>query len=322
MEELSIQRQKRIAERSAAGSSPATSKRIPAGKISTATSTKNERPKVQSPSQETRKSVFRSTTIDRLATARAKPKVPPTESKPAQPKKATLEATKSKPAQPKNATLKANGLSQKAAGAGNNKPSPNTVKHDINRKEDGTIATAAKPVDLVTTQAAQSVDGIGDFKDFKELCSVASTEKNAGNMISGDNIDDKGCNGDSLNIDSSAQHDHSKSGDEGFTKVAPVVCEVIKTFDDLGQYISETKMHLVPESPNKALNLCAVDNRENGGFCEILESHEKSEIEISTPPPDVINPEPVHSRKKWSRDENSPKAAKGFRKLLLFGRKG
>ncbi|PNT59338.1 hypothetical protein POPTR_001G403700v4 [Populus trichocarpa] len=298
MEELSIERQKRIAERSSGGSGPATSKRIPAGKVPTAISIKNEKPKTQSPSQDTKKPVFRSSTIDRLATARATPK---------------LSSTESKAAQPKKATLKANVLSQKAAGAGNT--SPNTVKSDINRKKDGTIATAEKPVDLIPTQASQSAEGINDFRDIKELQSVSSAKNKAGNMISGDSLDDKGCNGDSLHKDSSA-------GDEGFSKVAPVVCEYIETPGDHGEYTSETTIHHVPESPNKALNLCAVNIRENGGFSEILELPEKSEIEISTPPPDEINPEPIHSRKKWNSDENSPKAAKGFRKLLLFGRKG
>ncbi|XP_061984373.1 COP1-interacting protein 7-like [Populus nigra] len=306
MEELLIQRQKRIAERNAAGSIPATSKRIPAGKVSTSTSIKNEKPKSKSPSQETKKPLFRSSTIDRLATARATTKSPSTELKAAQPKKANL---------------KANGLAQKAAGADNKKP-PNTVKSDVNRKKVGTIARAEKPADLLPMQAAQSADEIDGFKDIKELHSVASTENNAGNMISAGNLDDKGCNGDSLHMDSSAPHNHSRAGDEGFSKVAPVVCEDIETSDNHGEYISETIINPVLESPNRALNPCAVDIRENGAFSEILESPEKSEIEISTPPPDEINPEPIHSRKKWNSEDNSPKVAKGFRKLLLFGRKG
>uniref|UniRef100_A0A6N2LAE3 COP1-interacting protein 7 n=1 Tax=Salix viminalis TaxID=40686 RepID=A0A6N2LAE3_SALVM len=302
MEELSIERQKRIAERSAGGSGPATSRRIPAGKVPTAISTKNEKPKTQSPSQDAKKPVIRSSTIDRLATARATPKLPSTESKAVQPKKATL---------------KANVLSQKAAGAGNT--SPDTVQSDINQKKDGAGATGERPVDLIPAQASQYSEGINDFKDIKEMHSVSSTKNNAGIMISGDSLDDKGCNGDSLRIESSALPDHSKTGDEGFSKLAPVACGNVETSNDHGEYISETTIHQVPESPNKALNLCAIDVRENGGFSEIMES---SEIEISTPPPDEINPEPLHSRKKWNSDENSPKAAKGFRKLLLFGRKG
>ncbi|KAG5235514.1 hypothetical protein OIU76_025545 [Salix suchowensis] len=303
-EELLIQRQKRIAERNAAGSCPATSKRIPAGKVSVSTSIRNEKPKSKSPSQETKKPLFRSSTIDRLATARATTKSPSTELKAAQPKKPNL---------------KANGSAQKASGADNKKP-PNKVKSDVNRKKAGTIARAEKPVDLVPIKAAQSADEIDGFKDIKELHSVASTENNAGNMISAGILDGKGCNGDSLHMDSSASQ--SKAVDEGFSKVAPVVCEDIETSDNHGEYISETIIHPVLESPNMALNPCAVAIRGNDAFSEILESPEKSEIEISTPPPDEINPESIHSRKKWNSDENSPKVAKGFRKLLMFGRKG
>ncbi|KAJ6298090.1 hypothetical protein OIU76_019258 [Salix suchowensis] len=91
MEELSIERQKRIAERSAGGSGPATSKRIPARKVPTAISTKNEKPKTQSPSQDAKKPVIRSSTIDRLATARATPKLPSTESKAVPTQKGNLE---------------------------------------------------------------------------------------------------------------------------------------------------------------------------------------------------------------------------------------
>ncbi|KAJ6728042.1 COP1-INTERACTING PROTEIN 7 [Salix koriyanagi] len=210
---------------------------------------------------------------------------------------------------------------QKASGADNKKP-PNKVKSDVNRKKAGTIARAEKPVDLVPIKAAQSADEIDGFKDIKELHSVASTENNAGNMISAGILDGKGCNGDSLHMDSSASHNHAKAVDEGFSKVAPVVCEDIETSDNHGEYISETIIHPVLESPNMALNPCAVAIRGNDAFSEILESPEKSEIEISTPPPDEINPESIHSRKKWNSDENSPKVAKGFRKLLMFGRKG
>lgn len=307
MEELLIQRQKRIAERSSVSSSRATSKRIPAEKMSAGTTIKNEKPKIQSPSQETKKPVFRSSTIDRLAAARTTPKVA---------------STQSKPAQPKKATLKANVLSQKSANADNKQTNASKVKSDVLQKKDGTVATIEKPTDLAATQATQPKDGSDDFKDIKELHSIASMEKNEGKLISQrDTLDDKGCNGDPLHMDSSAKLHHLKGDDEGLSKSAPVFCEDRKTSNDHGEYISEMMIHPMPESPNKALNLSSVDIRENGGIIEKLHSPKKSEIEISTPPPEEINPQPIHSRKKWNNDENSPKAAKGFRKLLLFGRK-
>ncbi|KAL6543251.1 COP1-interacting protein 7 [Orobanche hederae] len=45
-------------------------------------------------------------------------------------------------------------------------------------------------------------------------------------------------------------------------------------------------------------------------------------VNISTPPEtDETNQESIHSRKKWNNGESSPKIPKGFRRLLLFGRK-
>ncbi|KAL6538357.1 COP1-interacting protein 7 [Orobanche gracilis] len=45
-------------------------------------------------------------------------------------------------------------------------------------------------------------------------------------------------------------------------------------------------------------------------------------VNISTPPEtDETNQESIHSGKKWNNGESSPKIPKGFRRLLLFGRK-
>ncbi|KAG6591978.1 COP1-interacting protein 7, partial [Cucurbita argyrosperma subsp. sororia] len=76
---------------------------------------------------------------------------------------------------------------------------------------------------------------------------------------------------------------------------------------------------------NKALDPSAMNTGENGVADHIAATPEISEIEIetSTPPStnDMISEYTTHSRKKWMSDENSPKAPKGFRKLLFFGRK-
>ncbi|KAJ9153614.1 hypothetical protein P3X46_027039 [Hevea brasiliensis] len=252
MEELMIQRQKRIAERSAIGNSSATSKRMPVKKTS---SLKKEESKAQPPSQETEKKVFRSSTIDRLATARTTPKVEYAQS-------IVI------PAQPKKAPLKANGLSQKTAGA-DKKSSPITVKTDGPQKKGRKEAMSEDPKEVPATS------NINEFKDVKELHSIAPVDKNEGNVISQrDTFDDKGSNGSLSHINSSAQLDHIKGNDVGLSIAAPILSENIKTSDT-----------------------------------------------ISTPPPAEINAEPVHSRKKLNSDESSPKATKGFRKLLLFGRK-
>ncbi|KAF2285996.1 hypothetical protein GH714_009562 [Hevea brasiliensis] len=297
MEELLIQRQKRIAERSASGNSPATSKRMLVKRTS---SLKNEESKTQPPSQETKKTLFRSSTIDRLASARTMPKV---------------ESAQSKPAEPKKASSKANGLPQKTAGA-DKKLSPKTVKPNVPQKKESKVAAAEE---LKKVPATESID---QFKDIKELHSVDSLEKDEGNMISRtDTSNDKGYSGSVPHMDSSAQLDHLKGNDEGLSMAAPILAENIKTSGDHDHYTSEMTKHPVPESPNEDLNLSAENIRDNGMKTENVPSPEKSEIQISTPPPAEINPETVHSRKKWNSDETSPKAAKGFRKLLLFGRK-
>ncbi|KAL0320693.1 UNVERIFIED_CONTAM: COP1-interacting protein 7 [Sesamum radiatum] len=51
-------------------------------------------------------------------------------------------------------------------------------------------------------------------------------------------------------------------------------------------------------------------------------SPEISVMNISTPPSNYeTSPELSHSRKKWNNGESSPKIPKGFRRLLLFGRR-
>jgi len=91
MEELAIQRQKRIAERSSSsGFSAVTTKRTATVNKTATPSMKTEKPKIQTPIEETKKlhkPVLRSSTIDRLATARITQKVSSTQSKPEQPKK-------------------------------------------------------------------------------------------------------------------------------------------------------------------------------------------------------------------------------------------
>uniref|UniRef100_A0A0A0L285 Uncharacterized protein n=1 Tax=Cucumis sativus TaxID=3659 RepID=A0A0A0L285_CUCSA len=95
------------------------------------------------------------------------------------------------------------------------------------------------------------------------------------------------------------------------------------------QNISNGHNELTPERivdfvvlSDKALGPSVLNTGENGVADHILATPEISEIEISTPPPssnEMISEYTTHSRKKWMSDENSPKAPKGFRKLLFFG---
>ncbi|XP_059441311.1 COP1-interacting protein 7 isoform X2 [Corylus avellana] len=330
LEELALQRQKRIAERSASsGFSAATKKTATVNKTAT-TSMKTEKPKIQTPIEETKKvnkPVLRSSTIDRLATARVTQKVSSTQSKLEQPKKSTLKAN----------GVGATTLPQKTAGAENKKPS-DAIKVSTNlnqalssdsdvQAKDSMDSTAGLLAKSSAAQATEANDALV-LKDIKELRSKSSTEKNGENVIS--HQDDGDCNEDSLNMASSVPtEDHVPRLDqlegnvEGLSK-ASSVHTVEKTLSEGPQEdIPEIAIHPMPASPNKNLMSYAENIEANGATNENFPvSSEISEIEISTPPPsNGAVSEQIHSRKKWESDENPTKSAKGFKRLLLFGRK-
>ncbi|GLT69370.1 hypothetical protein SLA2020_415270 [Shorea laevis] len=334
MEELRIQRQKRIAERSGAtGFKSAPPKRSLAVNKTVVTSTKSEKPKTQVQTLETnkvQKPVLRSSTIERLATARNTSKV---------------SSSESKSSQPKRATLKANGsttISQKAPHTGDKKSSPDKEKladnknglikaekvlpheSDAQIKEDYMEATATSPMELVASQAAQPADAIDDFKDIKELHST-SIEKTEGNTASQKNgSEDRSSYANVPDMhevaeEQSLQPDPVK-GDEESTEASTVVRED-KTLPECFTESVPEKVHPLQVPPKKTVKFSTVNMEEDGSINDKHLLPKVSEIEISTPPNNEIITEPVSSRKKWNNDESSPKAVKGFRKLLLFGRK-
>lgn len=305
-----IQRQRRIAERSS-------SKKTGTGNK---TSVKNEKPKVH-PSNETKKlhkPVLRNSTIERLATARVSQKVSPTQAKSGPTKKPTS---------------KSNGVpSQKTAGTEKKKPGPKDVK-SLNKKDDKknkneellvkTNAQAQHDVEaaiMVPTKhsAVQPVepnDSNVGLKDIMELGRTSSAGKNSGHLISERESMPK--NVGHLDMKSSVPNmDRASEGDLSRGEVLDKVSSVPR--EDKPEHI----INPTAASPNKAQAVSAVSSK------VYHESHEnnavlpkKSGIEISTPPPSGgVMLEPVHSRKKWNSDEDSSKAAKGFRKLLFFGR--
>lgn len=337
MEELMIQRQKRIAERSSSkGSSTETTKRTPTVNKTAVTSMKNEKPNIQTPIQETKKPhkpVLRSSTIDRLATARTTQKVSLTQSKSDQPKKSTLKAN----------GVAATNLPKKTAGAENEKPTPSTVKPSDEKKDpknlnqtlssdtdfqakDGMGSVAEFPVKSSAAQVTQTDDAL-DLKDIKELHTTASIEKNEETVNSHrDILDDGNCNGNSLKMASSVPtEDHiltvvqQEGNVDGLSHAYSVQTEE-KT---LSEGPHEITLHPMPASPDKVL----IPSAENLGANDAINENfrvtpEISEIEISTPPPgNGAVSDSNHSRKKWDNDENSTKATKGFRRLLMFGRK-
>ncbi|XP_021287750.1 uncharacterized protein LOC110419161 [Herrania umbratica] len=323
IEELRIQRQKRIAERSAArGANPLASRRS-----STENKTSTISLKSQPSTQDTKKSpkpVLRSSTIERLATARNTSKASSAESKASQPKKSTLkENGSSTTVSQKTARVEDKESSSNKVRASDKKSGPNKVlsSDSVALGKDSKEVTVALPMEPATPKETQPTDIVDDFKDIQELQST-SIEKTEEKEISQRNTsEDRSSNGNMLNEDKPVQLDHVK-GDEELTKASTVVSEDKRAPEDFVEDIPEMTVHPLPPPPVKTVKFATVNIEGNGGMNEKFLSPRISEIEISTPPPnDGMNAEPVHSRKKWNNDETSPKAAKGFRKLLFFGRK-
>lgn len=312
MEELLIERQKRIAERSASrGANTAASKRVSEeSKTEKAQDTK----KINKPAP-----VLRTSTIERLATAKTTPKVSTTRSNVGQSEKQSVKAN----------GVVASTLPQKTSLGMNKKPSPNkgkpseNVSKSLNRAlspesdvqvEDCIETKEALPKESTAVHVTQLCHTTDELKDIKLSHTSSLTEKNEGNL-----------DASSFNLDSSIpgkdlsdKKNHIVgSSDCGLAKESPVLIK------HNSKQISEISVHPRLPSPNKDSIVPAVDIEENGAATDILPAaREISGIEISTPPPsDGMTTEAIHSRKKWNSDENSPKAAKGFRKLLLFGRK-
>ncbi|CAH8318247.1 unnamed protein product [Eruca vesicaria subsp. sativa] len=270
MEELLIQRQKRIAEKSSGNSSsvssPVTSKKTPAGTKTVKTTVKNEK----TPEAVKAKPVLRSSTIERLAVARTAPKEP--QQKPVN-KKTTkpVVGNKTEKPQDKKPSRKGPGLSRD--------PSLE-IKETV--EESSQSYLPVKQVDELLPPAASSLD---DFKDIKET--ITNHQK---------------------------VEEQTKIDDEEIVKKTPVCEDKEVTSNPCSEDVGEVKTsQQKPLSPKKSVTFSETNMEEKYFFSPTV-----SETEISTPPAT----EQDHSRKKWNSEETSPKAtAKGFRKLLMFGRK-
>lgn len=333
MEELLIQRQKRIAEKSAtSGSSPLTSKKASTENRTGKASTKNEKAKIQSPAEETKKinkPVLRSSTIDRLATARTVPKELPIKSKSSQPKKLSQKANGTAAtlsqniacADDKKSTPKKSISSDKKNGQ-NNIGKLLSHESDLKSKEDPREAATGLLVELAEEKATQHADIVDDFKNIKELRSISSIEKveAEGNLPSQVKTDDKNSNG--VNPEDELAQSKYLNGHREILNESTAICEDKNISNDSSEHTPEITVHPKSTAPKKVVKFSDVTMEDNVVVNQHYLLSKVSEIEISTPPTDEMSTEQVHSRKKWSSQEHSPKAAKGFRKLLLFGRKG
>ncbi|KAE8733607.1 COP1-interacting protein 7, putative isoform 1 [Hibiscus syriacus] len=363
IEELRIQRQKRIAERSAAnGFNSVTSVRNSMENKASSTPMKN-----QPETQETKKvpkPVLRRSTIERLATAQNTPKVSSAESRPNQPKKSTLKdsgSSKTGSRKTKSSTNKVKASDKKS---GTNKA--HSSDSDALGKDSKEVTVAPE-----ATQQTAMVDDSKDIQELQSTTSIVTPEENEISQSSKGNhlIEDKKSGTDKAHSNDSDAH----GKDSKEVTVAPEATQqtaIVDDSEDIQELQSTTSIvtpeeneisqsskgnHLteddkpvqldhvnaedcnedipeiitvdpVPPSPNKNVTFPTVNAEMNRKMNEKDESPRIiSEIEIiSTPPPpnEVMEMEPaMHSRKKWNTSQNSPKAAKGFKKLLFFGRK-
>ncbi|XP_038996661.1 COP1-interacting protein 7-like [Hibiscus syriacus] len=287
--------------------------------------------KNQPKTQETKKvpkPVLRRSTIERLATARNTSKVSSAESRLNQPKKPTLKTgsqkaksntNKAKASDKKSGTNKAHSNDSDAHGKDSNEitVAPETTQqiaivddsNDIQELQNKAHSSDSdahgkdSKEGTIAPEATQQIAVVDDCKDILELQSTTLIVTPEENEIS------QSYKGNHLIEDNKpVQSDHVNAGD----------CN-----EDIPEMIT---VDPAPPSPNKTVASSTVNIKTNSDMNEKDESPRIiSEIEInSTPPPpnEVMEKEPaVHSKKKWNTGQNSSKAAKGFRKLLFFGRK-
>ncbi|XP_039002713.1 COP1-interacting protein 7-like, partial [Hibiscus syriacus] len=155
----------------------------------------------------------------------------------------------------------------------------------------------------IAPKATQQTASVDDSEDIQELQSTTSIVTPEENEIS-----------------------PSSKGNHLIEDNKPVLSDHVNAEDcneDIPEMITADP---APPSPNKTVTSSTVNIETNSEMNEKDESPRIiSEIEIISIlplPNEVMEKEPaVYSRKKWNTGQNSPKAAKGFRKLLFFGRK-
>ncbi|KAK7244347.1 hypothetical protein RIF29_39167 [Crotalaria pallida] len=313
-EELMAQRQKRIAERSA-------SKKTEKETKTSLTSAKKEKNKVYPSSEETKelhKPVLRKSTIERLATARVSQKDSPSQAKSGPTKKPSL---------------KANGVSlQKTDGTVKKKQAPKEVKssnkkddvkktngaviHDTNAKAHNEIkGKVLMPVNSSDVQSAKPNNNHIGLENNGELPKTLS-EKHESHSISKEEHVLESV--DQLHMDPSLpNHDRTFGAKEVSDKLSSL------PDDNKPQHITDVITNPAEILSSKPQTVSAANSKVNNEIEESNDVFNKvSDKQSSTPPPShQVMQEPVYSRKKWNSGEDSSKAAKGFRKLLFFGRK-
>ncbi|GAB2277885.1 COP1-interacting protein 7 [Dionaea muscipula] len=284
-EELLLRRQKRIAERSAGiGHSPGMPKK-PQSKAVPA-SNRAGKPKAQpslvDESNKATKSVFKNSPVERLAAARTTQKVIVTSHKSGAPKRESSKA---------NGQNTGRGL-PKAVRAQDKKL--NQIKNE--KSDDKNVTEDASEVILSISEAKVE-------KHSKDnTVGIPPEFQTRGGGVHAPHISHDFEAIRELHITSSI------TNGERDAQVLPP--DDMKSYCDQGELASLVSVLSVPESAKGYL------------ASTLPGSPEISEAEESTPAPiNEMSPDLDYSRKKWDAPDNSPKASKGIRKLLMFGRK-
>ncbi|KAH0744908.1 hypothetical protein KY290_032901 [Solanum tuberosum] len=282
LEQSLLQRQKRIAERSGAtGLTKPTSRKNPK---ESATSSKIEKPKPEATNR-LQKTVFKSSTIERLASTRT----------------AKDRSTESKTTPSKKASQKENKViapTKKSAGKESNKQGPRKSKpsdtkgHSSSeppqKEKDSKNDIKSMLNERGSELSLQVSNEIIDAKNTEEVRSISLIEKKIDTpMLTAEHsIDDKKHSPNKAVKFSLSEVETSEAVDNAIGVTSPLTSSVLN-------------VHL--DTP----------------VCQDILSNE-----VSTPPPNnEMNLETNQGRRKWTTDESSLKVTKGFRKLLYFGRK-
>ncbi|CAN4102869.1 unnamed protein product [Withania somnifera] len=293
LEQSLLQRQKRIAERS--GSTSLTKPTPRKNPKESATSSKIEKPKPEAPTEATnrlQKPVCKSSTIERLASTKTA-KNRSIESKAAPSKKANQKENKAIAPSKKSTGKKINQGPHKA------KPSDTKVRGKVNSSSEPLKEKDNKnEIKLMSNEHGseprpQVPNETVDAKNTEEVPSISPNEKKIDTrMLSSEHsIDDK-------------KQSHNKS--------VKFLLSEVETSAAVNDAIGVRPLTSSVSNVHSDSNI----NLDPPVYQEVLSN------EVSTPHPNnEMNLETNQGRRKWTTDESSLKVTKGFRKLLLFGRK-
>nr|XP_043628081.1 COP1-interacting protein 7-like [Erigeron canadensis] len=281
MEELLVQRQKRIAERSASASKTA----------------KIDKPKavVSKDMNKPKKQVISSSTINRLSTARVvNPKVLPTESKPGN-KPMKVAAKRNNEPKPVNKPTK---VTAKNSGVSHTVFSQNTTDSE---KKRGKLQNV-KP--LGKNNSSKNINGpknkIADLHNSKQL-PKASTTKKTGNEVA------------RIVVSTPTESDNMKGANKTLQEPSLVHETDIPVSDSIARSANKATNSVTFRNIDKHLGA-----KEN---TVVKVNDQIRMRDISTPSPSKSSVERNSSKKKWGNFETTSKALSGFKKLLFFGKR-